>query len=735
MDPKIRLIPLAIFILGLAIGGQAVQAQDAPGHAEESVSIIGEIRVDTEGDLAEQDEEITERSVPRIKIPGVGGTTKPKIKIPDKPGQKLQFPPGRTSSDQPQTGDGNQPDVEETTQSQAVLQRLVPNQVIVKLHPGMSLPSATISKFGLQALRTTSGGHTLLRFVVPPGMEQVRNPITVAEELAKLAAVIFAQPNRIYTPQRVPQDELFPQQWHFLENGNGPGQSPGGIGLPKVWDRTIGSRKVVVAVIDTGSLTNHPDISGTGNLLPGFDFISDVKKANDGNGRDPDPTDPGDGTAFGECIPGVKGSKDSWHGINVAGVIGMGRTNGTEGIAGINWLVKVLPVRVSGKCGADDFDLFDAIKWSAGLPVPDAPLNLHPARIINISLGSLGLCDRLVQEAIEEVVTKKDVSVVVAAGNNTTLAAFHAPSNCQHVITVAASDKQGRLAPYSNFGQPVMIMAPGGNRKQDLDQDGRPDGVLTLNHPALRFPEDAPIPLGFGFEMGTSLAAPHVSGVLALWLAVDPTLTNADLIKGLKENAFPRNKSQCPKSCGAGLLNADLSSLFQPDKPVPPTPGKDIPPPPTQKLPPTVPQCQVKTSDIVKSLKIDIGNNDSQTTSAKQSLLRMLSQGDVETRRVASGMVKGTESGHLAGIFQWNKAAVSARAQTLTPPKGPWDLIPKGQLGMCLTEPAGQPPMIIYSQQDMAPGTLDTTLRNAWNQCGLPDLEFPCQFIKDMENK
>lgn len=726
---------VAVLVLGVQ-GGQAQETTPAPVEP-------GAIHEDTiqshSMDSEEQTGDVSERGIPRISIPGLPDSSplRPKIQIPHKVRPTIRVPPRGKPHDAPSDGDLKNPDDSGASQAQAWLGKFVPNQVIVKLRPGMSLPVATKQQFGLQPLRSTSGGHVLFRFVVPQGMPHLVNPVVFAQELAKQAAVLFALPNRIYLPDRVPNDPLFPKQWHFLENGNGQGQSPGGIGLPSVWDRTRGSRSVVVAVIDTGIVGNHPDID-LGNVLPGFDFISDVTRAKDGDGRDADPTDPGDGTGLGDCIPGVAGKPDTWHGNNVAGVIGMGKTNNAKGIAGVNWEVGILPVRVSGRCGSDDVDLYDAIKWAAGLPVPDAPLNQTPAKILNISLGSIGVCDRLIQEAINEVVTKKGVSIVVGAGNNSGPAMFHAPGNCQHVITVAASDDQGHLAPYSNFGPPVTIMAPGGDRKRDDDRDGSPDlvdGVLTLNHPTLRNPDNAPIPLGFGLERGTSLAAPHVSGVLALWLALDPTLTHAELVQGLVEHALPRNSLQCPRSCGAGLLNADLGSLIPPGKDVPPPPGKDVPPPPNPKQPPPVSQCHVKTSEIVQSMKIDIGNNDSQTTSAKQSLLRMMSQGDEETRRIASSMIKATENGTLAGIFQRNKGPVAMRGQRMTPPKGWWELIPQGQMGLCLKEPAGEAPMIIYRNQDMPIAMLDSTLKNAWQQCGLPDLPFPCVYVKDMGNK
>ncbi|MGE0473780.1 MAG: S8 family peptidase, partial [Nitrospirales bacterium] len=737
-----------IMVLGLFLSGTGALAEE-----ESTNSSALEAPVQDDGDQeaplpAEGEEgEVTERGVPKITIPGIGGTQTPRLKI--NPQKKFRLKPEaqppqvRKPIDPLRPGGSHLPDTEGRRPPQLDLSRFVQNQVIVKLRPGMSLPSSTMASFGLQPIRTTSGGHILFRFAVPAGMEQVRNPLTVAEELAKQVSVLFAQPNRIYLPDQVPQDEthpqdpLFLQQWHYLENGSGSNKSPGGIGLPKVWKKNIrGSRNVIVAVMDTGIVGNHPDIVGSGHLLPGFDFISDLKRANDGNGRDADPTDPGDGTKLGDCIPGVKGRTDTWHGNNVAGVIGVGKTNNTEGIAGVNWEVGILPVRVSGTCGADDVDLYDAIKWSAGLPVPDAPLNQNPARIINISLGSIGLCEPLMQEAINEVVTKRGVSIVAGAGNNSGPAMFHSPSNCQNVIAVAASDEQGRLAPYSNFGPPVMIMAPGGLRKKDETNPAlMTNSVLTLNHPDFINPEKAELSKGYGWEMGTSLSAPHVSGVLALWLAVNPALTHAELVKGLQDAAFPRNPNQCPRSCGAGLLNADLGPFLPLGKPVPPTPGKDIPPPPNQKEPPPVPQCFVKTTDIVHSQKIDIGNNDSQTTSAKQSLFRMMIHGDVETRREASSMIKATESGALAGIFQRNKGPVALRGQRMTPPKGWWELIPQGQLSLCLKDPAGEAPMIIYREQEMSPPVLDDMLRNAWRQCGLPNLPFPCVYQKNLGNK
>ena len=747
-----------LVVLAIALSVQSVQAEDLPITASENVNSSVTEELSTEGQVEEalpyleegEDGEITERGVRRFKL-----KPRPSTKIQEKSRPRIKIhPPNSRKKVSPHKKFRLKPKGEGIGRPPIDLRRYVPNQVIVKLRPGMSIQSAMMKKFGLQEVRRTSGGHILFRFIVPQGMEQVRNPLTVAQELAKNAAVLFAQPNRIYTPDQIPNDKLFPQQWNFFDNGKGEKgkfTSPGGIGLPEVWGKTKGSRNVVVAVIDTGIVVedkdgeDHPDFKGSVNLLSGFDFISDPKKANDGNGRDADPTDPGDGTGFGKCMPGVKGNEDTWHGTSVASIIGLGRTNNTKGTAGVNWEVSVLPIRVSGKCGSDDVDLYDAIKWAAGLPVPEASLNPNPARVINISLGSTGVCEKLMQEAIDEVVLKKGVSIVASAGNESAPAMFHTPSNCKNVISVAASDKQGNLAFYSNFGPTVTIMAPGGkrrpdqvkvpgrNRKPKVDPKTIVDQVLTHNHPDFRDPDIDAVPKGFSFGAGTSLAAPHVSGVLALWLAKDFSLTHKELLNGLKEKAIPRDKTQCPRSCGAGLLNADLSSLIKPGKAVPPPPLKKGPP--SKKEPPPVSQCTIKTTDIVHSLKIDIGDNDSQTTSAKQALFRMLIHGDLEARRDASGMVKATESGSLAGIFQRNKGPVAARGQRMTPPTGWWDLIPQGQFGMCLKEPGGEAPMIIYRNQDMPPSVLDNMLRQAWHQCGLPALPFPCAYKKNLGSK
>ena len=185
---------------------------------------------------------------------------------------------------------------------------------------------------------------------------------------------------------------------------------------------------------------------------------------NDGDGRDADPSDPGDWVTAEESAQ-VDGSfykcsavTSHWHGTHVAGIIGA-QGNNEYGVAGANWLSKILPVRVLGKCGGYDTDIIDAIRWAAGLDVPGVPANTTPARIINMSLGGSGACNAAYQDAINEV-TAAGVIVVAAAGNQRGDANNFTPANCNNVISVGSVSKLGNRASYANAGSSVMISSP-----------------------------------------------------------------------------------------------------------------------------------------------------------------------------------------------------------------------------------------------------------------------------------
>lgn len=448
----------------------------------------------------------------------------------------------------------------------------VPGQVVVKLKAGRATAMAAPELRRLQlegAEALTSGGERIYR--IQPTVARAMQPQAVRDRtlelvraLAARADVEYAQPNYVFQIAAVPNDPGFAQQWHYADNGSGAGQFGGGINLPQVWDTNKGSANVVVAVIDTGILGNHPDITGSPNLVAGYDMISDAFIANDGGGRDNDPTDPGDASTAGECGFGSPAQPNSWHGTHVAGTIGVGNTNNGVGVAGINWAVKLQAVRVLGKCGGTMVDINDAIRWAAGLPVPGVPNNATPAKVINMSLGGNSPCSAspATQAAINDAVAA-GTTVVVAAGNSAADASGFLPASCNGVVTVAAGDARGYLVTrYSNFGPRVDILAPGGDTQRNDSGTGN-DGVLSM------------VQGGYARYNGTSMASPHVAGVAALMLAARPTLTPAQVLAELKAKALARNATQCPRPCGAGLLDARAAtgSGTPPPPPPPPPPG------------------------------------------------------------------------------------------------------------------------------------------------------------------
>ena len=187
----------------------------------------------------------------------------------------------------------------------------------------------------VRRLRSLSGGGHVVQL---PARMSATAARAVARRLAGDAAVAYAEPDLRVHPQRVPNDSLYPQQWHYFD-------PVGGINLPAAWDVTTGDAGLVVAVLDTG-IVGHADLAA--RLVPGYDFIADVAVANDGNGRDGDAGDPGD--------YGCDGAASSWHGTHVAGTVGAATNNGS-GVAGVNWTSRVQSIRVLGRCGGYTSDV------------------------------------------------------------------------------------------------------------------------------------------------------------------------------------------------------------------------------------------------------------------------------------------------------------------------------------------------------------------------------------------
>lgn len=400
------------------------------------------------------------------------------------------------------------------------------------IHQGQLRELAAELGVSVKFLRRMSHGADVFELsspVLPSRMRQLAARLVLANP-----DIEYAEPDLPMMPLALPNDPLSFQQWNFFEPA-------GGIRLDAAWSLSTGAG-VVVAVVDTGAVP-HADLSP--NLLPGRDFISGKPVARDGDGRDDDATDTGDWYRRGQCLNDLDSRGDSsWHGTHVAGTIAAVSGNGV-GVAGIAPAAKVLPLRAMGRCGGYTSDIADAIVWASGGMVPGSPANATPAQVINLSLGWAGSCSQAFRNAISSARSRGSV-VVVAAGNSALPAADFTPANCPGAIAVGASDREGNRAYYSNHGSTLALLAPGGDMRASLS-----NGVLSTMNAGTRRP-GADI---YKQYQGTSMAAPHVSGVAALMLAANPLLSPDQIAATLKGTARPAG-SGCSKGCGAGLLDA-----------------------------------------------------------------------------------------------------------------------------------------------------------------------------------
>lgn len=391
----------------------------------------------------------------------------------------------------------------------------------------------------------------------------------------------------LYVPSSVPNNGPAVGQWYLkppqagtLTTGN---EIVSSIDAQGAWDLTIGHSSVIVAVLDTGVRRNHPDLAG--KLLPGFDMISDPLLANDGDGRDSDPSDPGDWVSASDvATPDFEDCEiadSSWHGTQTAGLVGAA-TDNAAGMAGAGWGVRVLPMRVLGKCFGYESDITAAMRWAAGLDVPGTPANPHPAKVLNLSLGRPGACDGSYPDAIAAV-RARGVVVVASAGNSTGHA-VNVPANCSGVIGVAAVRHIGTKVGFSDVGPQLTIAAPGGNCVNIGVGQPCLFPILTTGDSGTTTPGSALYTDGFNISVGTSFSAPLVSATVALMLTANRTLTPDQVKAALQSTARPFPGSGAPAddlgpiqqchapngtdqlqcyctttTCGAGLLDAQAA--------------------------------------------------------------------------------------------------------------------------------------------------------------------------------
>ena len=373
-------------------------------------------------------------------------------------------------------------------------------------------------------------GHHVVR--VNKKMNAIETQAYMQEMMAS-GQVELIEIDQMLKPFATPNDPQYSSQWHYFE-------SNGGLNLPTAWDNATGSG-VTVAVLDTG-YRPHADLNA--NLLPGYDMISDVSVANDGGGRDSDARDPGDAVTRNECGYTHNPSDSSWHGTHVAGTVAAVTNNG-EGVAGVAYDSKVVPVRVLGKCGGLTSDIADGIIWASGGSVSGLPTNANPADVINMSLGGEGSCSSTTQSAINAARANGTV-IVIAAGNDNDNSNLYNPGNCSGIVNVAAVGRNGGRAYYSNYGTSIDVAAPGG--AQSFAND--PEGVLSTHNSGSNGPSSD----SYSYSQGTSMAAPHVAGVAALIKQAKPNATPDEIENILKTTtrSFPATCS----NCGTGIVDA-----------------------------------------------------------------------------------------------------------------------------------------------------------------------------------
>jgi len=339
----------------------------------------------------------------------------------------------------------------------------------------------------------------------------------------------------------VPANDLyFPLQWYL--NGKN------GISMPTAWKYSKGDGYKVVAVIDTGirphqqidkALTRNADGS-----IYGYDFVSELANAADGDGEDSNPNDEGGDSSGGS----------SFHGTHVAGIIAA--EHDFLGSAGIAPNVKLLPIRALGKDGGTIADLVKAVNWAAGVKISGVPQNRYPVSVINLSLGAKEVVSCTGGYAsIFDAAIAKGITVIAAAGNESRVS-LSFPGNCNGVITVVATQALGDRATYSNYGQGALLSAPGG--EFNIGSTEAPDsrgGIISTSI-------DAANVQSYRLSEGTSMATPVVSGVVALMYSMQPNITPAKVRAILQDSVrefAPTSNCAIIGGCGSGIINAQLA--------------------------------------------------------------------------------------------------------------------------------------------------------------------------------
>ena len=387
--------------------------------------------------------------------------------------------------------------------------RFVAGEVLVKLRAGVSASAvhSLQSQYDAAYVQTLYGSEVEL-WRVAEGQEQA-----LVEKLNADPAVEYAEPNYIYyafdagpaAADVTPNDPHFSKQWaHPM------------IGSPAAWDISTGSSSVVIAIIDTGIDSGHPDLSA--KIVAGYDFVDD----------DTDPRD------------------ENGHGTHVAGIAAASTDNGV-GIAGMDWQARIMPVRVLNAEGeGKTSDIVAGINWAYQ----------HGARVLNLSLGGPGD-----SQAMQDAVTAAHSSgslVVAAMGNDRVANPTSYPAAYEHVMAVSATGPSDTFASYSQYGPHCDIAAPGGQMAGLYD----PKGIYsTMPTYAVYLNTAHGYNQNYDTLQGTSQATPHVSGLAALLWARTPSLTPDQVQERIQDTADDLGPTGWDQDYGWGRINAEAALL------------------------------------------------------------------------------------------------------------------------------------------------------------------------------
>jgi len=371
-------------------------------------------------------------------------------------------PPTERSLPSPLAIDGNIPPQaqEDVARPLGAVDR-IEGRYVVRLTDGAATRSPALLDV-LGSLDARSFSHLALRGRTPPGLADTYTFASrgshddVMDALYALEVVAWAEPVTVYRATTLPNDPYLSFQWNLTT-----------LGVADLWDLSDGT-DVVVAVVDTGVSVG---VDGVNQLLAGYDVIDEDEEPLDENG----------------------------HGTHVAGTVAQSTDNGV-GVAGVAPGAAILPVRVLDADGTGtSVGLASGIIWAVE----------QGADIVNLSLSS-NAPSTVVEEACAYA-EEAGVLVVAASGNDGFTSFVSYPAAYDTTFAVGATDLADEVAYYSNQGPELDLVAPGGDLTADRNGDLFPDGVLQESIYSGQW--------GYFMMAGTSMAAPHVSGVAALLVA------------------------------------------------------------------------------------------------------------------------------------------------------------------------------------------------------------------------